>query len=121
MFYTTVVKVVLEESRQPLPGVNVSLFDKDRFSKDDLLGNGPTDAEGEARFRYDTTDFQDLDDSAEALRGTFPDLYAVVHAPDGSTAVSTRADAIDNLPRREILVTVPAAVASRHGWGATRS
>ncbi|HEU0054105.1 MAG TPA: hypothetical protein VFQ39_13055, partial [Longimicrobium sp.] len=87
MFYTTTVKVVLEGSRQPLAGVDVALFDRDRFSSDDLLGSGTTDAAGEARFRYTAKDFQDLDDSVESLRGTFPDLYAVVKAPDGSNAV----------------------------------
>lgn len=118
MFYTTVVKVVLEGTRQPIPGVSVSLYDRDRFSKDDLLGSGQTDAGGEARFRFTTEQFQDLDDAAASLRGTFPDLYAVVHAPDGATLVTTRAEAHDNLPRREIVIAVPDDAAAQHGWGA---
>lgn len=121
MFYTTVVKVVMDGSRQALPGVPVSLFDRDRLSKDDLLGQGETDAAGEARFRYTSDKYQDLDDSLESLRGTFPDLYVVVSAPDGSPVVNTRAECIDNLPRREITVAVPAEAAQRHGWAAATS
>ena len=121
MFYTTVVKVVLEGSRQPLPNVGVSLFDRDRFSQDDLLGSEKTDASGEARFRYTSDKYQDLDDAAESLRGTFPDLYVIVHTPDGGTAVTTRAECIDNLPRREIAVAVPTDVATQHGWAAAQS
>ena len=121
MFYTTVVKVVMDGSRQALPGVSVSLFDRDRLSKDDLLGEAQTDAAGEARFRYTSDKYQDFDDMAESLRGTFPDLYVVVAAPDGSTVVNTRAECIDNLPRREITVVVPADVAQRHGWAASTS
>ena len=114
MFYTTCVKVVREGSSQPLPGVRVSLYDKDMFSKDDLLGSGETDGSGEAHFRFTTEQFDDED---QFLRGVFPDLYAVVHAPDGSVAVSTRAEAQDNLPRRTITGPVPAQVADQHGWG----
>lgn len=121
MYYTTVVRVVGEGGSQGLPGVRVSLYDRDRFSKDDILGSGDTDASGEVRIQFNADQFRDLDDAVESLRGSFPDLYAVVHAPDGSNAVTTRAEAIDNLPRRSITVTVPAAVAQQHGWASAGS
>ncbi|HEX8694594.1 MAG TPA: hypothetical protein VF746_19375 [Longimicrobium sp.] len=117
MFYTTVVKVVAEGSNRPLPGVRVSLYDKDLFSPDDLLGTADTDAEGEARFRFTADKFAGDEDSV-GPRGEFPELYAVVHAPDGSEVCSTREDAKDNLPRRHITITVPADAARTHGWAA---
>lgn len=121
MYYTTVVRVVREGGSQGLPGVRVSLYDRDRFSKDDILGSGDTDAAGEVRIQFNADQFRDIEDQVESLRGSFPDLYAVVHAPDGSNAVTTRAEAIDNLPRRSITVTVPAAVAQQHGWASAGS
>ena len=113
MFYTTVVKVIAEGSSQPLPGVRVSLYDKDMFSPDDLLGTEETDEGGEARFRFTSDQFDDED---QVLRGQFPDLYAVVHAPDGSQACTGRGEVQDNLPRRHITITVPAGVCQQHGW-----
>jgi hypothetical protein len=113
MFYTTVVKVVSEGSSQPLAGVQVQLYDKDMLSKDDLLGAEQTNAEGEARFRFNSDQFDDED---QVLRGIFPDLYAVVLAPDGSQVCTTKADTVDNVPRRHITITVPATAAQAHGW-----
>lgn len=113
MFYTTVVKVVSEGSSQPLAGVRVELYDKDMFSKDDLLGAEETNAEGEARFRFTSEQFDDED---QMLQGVFPDLYAVVLAPDGSQVCTTRAETVDNTPRRHITITVPAPAVQAHGW-----
>lgn len=118
MFYTTTVKVVAEGAGKPLSGVKVSLYDKDRLSKDDLLGTADTDEGGEARFRFTSDQFDDED---QVLRGQFPDLYAVVHAPDGSQACTGRGEVHDNLPRRHITITVPADVCQQHGWGASAS
>jgi hypothetical protein len=105
MHYTTVVKVVEEGSNRPLSGLQVSLFDRDTFSRDDLLGTGQTDPGGEVRFDYDSSDFVDLDDR---LGGIFPELYAVVYRADGEELYSTKADAVDNTPRKYITVAVPA-------------
>jgi hypothetical protein len=107
MFYSTVVKVV-REGGEPLAGVQVSLFDKDKLSKDDLVGTGTTGAGGEVSIRFTSDKFDDLDDQ---MGGPFPELYAVVHGPDGAPVASTRDDAIDNRPRRHITVTVPEAAA----------
>jgi hypothetical protein len=108
MQYTTVVKVVEEGSNRPLAGVQVALFDRDTFSRDDKLGLGTTDAGGEIRFDYRSEDFVDLDDR---IGGIFPELYAVVYRPDGGEMHSTKADAVDNTPRKFITVTVPASAA----------
>jgi hypothetical protein len=108
MQYTTVVKVVEEGSNRPLSGLQVSLYDRDSFSRDDHLGTGQTDAGGEVRFDYRSEDFVDLDDR---LGGIFPELYAVVYRPDGTEMHSTKADAVDNTPRKFITVAVPAGVA----------
>lgn len=115
MFYTTVVQVLSDGDQRPLRGMKVSLFDKDSLTPDDLLGTGETDEAGEARFHFTADRFVDLD---EHLGGEFPELYAVVHAPDGSPAVSTRAAAIDNLPRRHLTVCVPVSLVQEHGWSA---
>jgi hypothetical protein len=107
MHYTTVVKVVEEGSNRPIAGLHVSLFDRDSFSRDDLLGTGETDAGGEVRFDYRSEDFVDLDDR---LGGVFPELYAVVYRSDGAELHSTKADAVDNTPRKFITVAVPPTV-----------
>ena len=105
MHYTTLVKVVEEGSGRPLSGLKVSLYDRDTFSRDDVLGSGDTDAAGEARFDYSSEDFVDLDDR---LGGIFPELYVVVYRPDGTQLFSTKADAVDNTPRKFITVSIPA-------------
>ena len=106
MYYSTVVRVVREGTEEPVAGAKVSLFDRDRFLKDDLLGEGDTNAQGEVRFDYNSEDFVDLDDR---LTGVFPDLYVVVRAADGSEVVTTRAETVPNTPRKSITVTVPAS------------
>jgi hypothetical protein len=107
MFYTTCVQVLLEGSREPVPNVRVSLFDRDTFSKDDLLGTAETDAKGEATFHFTSDQFVDFEERVDIRGGIFPELYAVVYGHDGSELANTRAEAMDNLPRRHITVTVP--------------
>ncbi|HYJ80511.1 MAG TPA: hypothetical protein VEW03_12940 [Longimicrobiaceae bacterium] len=114
MFYTTAVRVVSEGSNEPIPNVRVSLFDKDLVSPDDLLGTAETGADGEAHFRFTTDDFAKDEDALDIRE--FPELYAVVYGPDGSTLASTRDLALDNRPRRHITVTVPAQAARELGW-----
>jgi hypothetical protein len=113
MEYSTRVKVVDGATGRPLAGLAVTLFDRDQFSRDDRLGSGATDAVGEVTFAYDDEHFTDVEDR---ISGSLPDLYCVVHAPDGSEAFSTRSETLDNTPRRQIVVTVPAEVVARHGW-----
>ena len=115
--YTTVVRVVAEGSGRPLAGLQVSLFDSDRFSSDDRLGTGTTDAAGEVRYEYTTAQFADLEDR---ISGSLPDLYCVVHGADGSEIFSNRPEALDNTPRQRIDVTLPAELVARHGLAAAR-
>jgi hypothetical protein len=110
MNYATTVRVVAQGSHRPLPGLRVSLFDKDRFSADDLLGTGTTDAAGEFRFEYETKDFADLEDR---ISGSLPDLYCVVYAADGSQIFENHP--VDNTPRRTIIVELDAELVARHG------
>src|SRR5687767_2820755 len=108
MHYTTVVKVVEEGSNRPLQGLQVSLYDRDSFSRDDLLGTAATNDAGEARFEYSSEQFVDLDDR---LGGIFPELYVVVAREDGTQLLSTKQDAVDNTPRKYISVSLPAGAA----------
>lgn len=114
MLYQTTVKVILDDAAETaLANVKVSLYDRDTFSPDDLLGTGTTDAAGQVDFQYDGEDFRDLEDR---LTGGFPELYAVVHAAEGhEQVVSTRDAVMENYVRREITVRVPREDAARHG------
>lgn len=112
MRYTTTIKVVLEDAPTVfLPNVKVSLFDRDRLSKDDPLGTAVTDANGEAQLQYDTDSFADAD---ERLGTEFPDLYAVVYDAEGQVVTNTRTDTIPNTPRKRLTVPIPRDLATRH-------
>lgn len=113
--YTTVVKVVDEGTGLPLPSLRVSLFDRDRFSSDDRLGTGTTDAAGEVVFEYTTEQFADLEDR---MSGSLPDLYCVVETADGGELFSNKPQALDNTPRRRMEVAIPAEIVARHGLSA---
>jgi hypothetical protein len=63
-------------------------------------------------FACDDEHFTDVEDR---ISGS---LYRVVRAPDGSEAFSTRAETLDDTPRRRIVVAVPAEVVALHGWAA---
>jgi hypothetical protein len=109
MYFTTVVKVVsAEDPSRGIAGVSVALFDRDTFTPDDKIGTGTTDASGEARFEYNSEQFVDIDDR---LGGVFPELYAVVYDAAGKVVHSTRAEAVDNTPRKSLTVTLPAGAA----------
>jgi hypothetical protein len=111
MQFNTTVHVFLEDTSQPLPGVKVSLYDHDRRSRDDLLGTKITDQQGKAQFIFSERDFADrfgvLDDpkSFPSL-DMKPDLYAIIHAPDGSVVASTKSRVAENRPPRTISVSI---------------
>jgi 5-hydroxyisourate hydrolase-like protein (transthyretin family) len=111
MQYATTIRVLLEGSSSPLSNVKVALYDRDRLSRDDLLGTAHTDANGEVRIQYTTEDFADLEDS---LRNSMPELYAVVYDDKDEVVLSTRSEASDNDPRKHMLIRVPQELAQSH-------
>jgi hypothetical protein len=120
MKYTTTVRVLIIDSRKPVIGVTVGLFDRDENSADDLLGSGSTNRFGEVEFHYRTRDFADdalgiSDDGIKILgRDTVPDLYAVVYNRDGEAIISTRDQATHNKASLHLTVYVDQNLAAQH-------
>ena len=111
MDYITTVRLLTSESRTPLIGVKVALYDRDEHSPDDLLGTGKTSRIGEVDFRYSTRDFTDgplglADDGKIRLRDsdTTPDLYVIVYNANDEVVASTRDDTRDNFAAGHILI-----------------
>jgi hypothetical protein len=121
MEYTTTVRLLLRESRQPLGNIKVELFDRDEHSPDDSLGVAHTNSFGEATFKYHTKDFADsplgTDDPKSILgaRDTVPDLYPVVYNAEGQVVLSKRDEATRNKASLHILVLIDGAVAQANG------
>jgi hypothetical protein len=111
-YVTTVLLFLADEPDRPIPNVRITLHDRDRLSADDLLGSEITDEQGEATVSYTTEDFMDLDDR---FGGAFPDLYAVVLDREGNTVTNLRAEAVPNLPRKQIAIPLDRELALRHG------
>lgn len=108
------VRVLITESEQPLPGVAVSLYDRDRHSADDLLGTARTDGQGLATIEFSGRSFGDdpsrvIDDSPGRL-DLLPDVYVVVHGASGEVVTSTRERVQEN--------QVPGLVTIKIGWEA---
>lgn len=112
MYCKTTVKLILADSREPLAGVRVQLWDRDRITPDDLLGTQVTDSAGEACFDYETEKYLDLDDR---LGGHAPELYVVVLDTREAPVLSTRTEAAGNSHRRRMTVPVERAMAERAG------
>lgn len=112
MHFSTIVKVALTESvTTGVPGVKISLFDRDRITKDDFLGSGVTDEQGEAQIDYSSEQFVDLD---ERLTTEMPDLYVIVYDSEEKVVLNTRAETVPNMPRKRITVCVPRELALKH-------
>ena len=111
MHFTTTVRVVPADApSQGIPNARVALFDRDRFSPDDKLGEALTDANGEVTLSYTSAEFVDLDDT---VGGVFPELYAVVYDVADQVIATTRAEAVPNTPRKYLTVTVASEGVSR--------
>jgi hypothetical protein len=122
MEYVTTVRLLIQQSRQPLKNVKIELFDRDEHSPDDSLGVAHTNNFGEATFKYDTKDFADnrmgADDERRKLFGshdTVPDLYPVVYNAAGQTVLSKRDEATRNKASLNILVLIDSEVAKTNG------
>lgn len=120
MKYTTTIRVLIADSRKPVVGVKVGLFDRDENSADDSLGVGSTNRYGEVDFHYRTRDFTDdplgiSDDGIKLLsRDTVPDLYAVVYNRDGEAIFSTRDQATQNKASLHMTVYLEQHLAEQH-------
>lgn len=116
MLLTTRVRVVLaEDSSVRMPGVRVTLYDRDEGDPDDRLGDGMTDERGEILFSYDSAAYTDSEDKDDWRISSLPDLYVVVTAADGQTVLNLRDQALQNQLPRLITVPVPRALAEQHG------
>lgn len=120
MKYTTTVRVLIADSRKPVIGVKVGLFDRDEHSTDDSLGAGSTNLYGEVDFHYRTRDFTDdalgiSDDGIKLLgRDTVPDLYAVVYNREGEAIISTRDQTTENKASLHLTVYIDQSLAAQH-------
>ena len=90
----------------------VCLYDRDRLSRDDQLGMNITNVYGEATFRFDDSEFLDLDDR---IGGALPELYVKVFDSEGNCVVSTRAEAARNAVPDLIRIPIDRELARRHG------
>ncbi len=112
MHFSTLVKLVLEESpSEGVPGVRLCLYDRDRLSRDDLLGSETTDVKGEVCIHFSSEQFSDLD---EWVGGDFPELYVAVCDAAGEHVFTTRSAAESNTAPRHMTVRIPRDVAERH-------
>ncbi len=117
MDFATTVRVLIKESRQPIAGAYVELYDRDENSEDDKLGEGKTNAQGEVLFKYTTADFRDGilgGDETRLGEDSVPDLYAIVYNASGTQVVSKRDEATENKAPLNILVLIDQMTAVKH-------
>ena len=102
MLLTTRLMLALEgEPETGIPGVKVSLFDRDIHDEDDHLATEVTDANGEVLFAFDSDLYTDAEHQPEWRLDSLPDLYIVVYDAQDQEVLTTRSEALqDNLPRR---------------------
>ena len=94
-------RVSHSESGHPAAGMQVTAMDADLLF-DDKLGTATTDRDGRFRITYGVEQFRDLFERA-------PDIYLVIHAPDGRLVTTTKDATIRNAgPDQEIEVQLPA-------------
>jgi hypothetical protein len=111
--YETTVKRFVEDSPSEwISCAVVYLYDRDRLSRDDFLGMDITDSYGEAHFRFDSSQFLDLDDR---IGGTLPELFVKIFGRDDRLMLSTRAGAARNQVPTLLRVGIPRALAKEHG------
>ena len=116
MFLSTRVKLILaEEPATVLPGVKVSLYDRDQQDEDDLLATEVTNHRGEIHFGFDSDIYTDAEDQELWRVDSLPDLFVVVYDREDQVVMSTREEALqDKLPK---LITVPVSkeLVDKHG------
>jgi hypothetical protein len=109
------VKLVLSEVPGPgLPGVKVSLYDRDTHDEDDLLVTSVTDAQGEIFFSFESIDYTDAEVSPSWRTDSMPDLYVVIFDAAGDAVHSTRSETLqDKLPKL-LIIPIDRALAEKH-------
>lgn len=100
MKYEITGRVREAESREGVPGLVVSVFDKDMMF-DDLLGEATSDAGGHFRLEYDQQ-------SLASLFSAGPDIYVTVKTPSGQPLHTTGGAVRFNArPREEFEIDIP--------------
>ena len=113
MRHETTVKLFVEDApTEWIACAIVCLYDRDRLSRDDQLGMDVTNSYGEATFRFDDSEFLDVDDR---IGGALPELYVRVYDSAGECVLSTRAGAERNAIPSLIRIPVSREIAQRHG------
>jgi hypothetical protein len=113
MVYETTVKLYVEGApTEWIACAIVCLYDRDRLSRDDHLGMDITNPYGEATFRFEESDFLDVDDR---IGGSLPELYVRVYDSAGACVASTRAGAERNAIPSLIRIPIDREVARKHG------
>ena len=116
MLLTTRVKLVLSSSPGTgIPGVKVSLYDRDIHDEDDFLATAVTDDHGEIFFSFDSEQYTDAEEKELWRLESLPDLYLKVYDAQGQMVLSTRSETLeDKLPK---LITVPISqeLVEKHG------
>ena len=106
MLLTTRVRLVLSgPPNTAIPGVKVSLYDRDIQNEDDFLSTGTTDDQGEITFRFESEVYPDAEENELWRLESLPDLYVKVYDAHGQILLSTRSETLeDQLPK---LITIP--------------
>jgi hypothetical protein len=115
MILVTRVKLVVAETPSVgVPGVKVSLFDRDTESEDDLLGTAVTDKDGKIRFVFDSEKYTDTEDQPAWRLDSLPELFVVVYDAKDEVVVSTRSTAQENKIPDEIVVPINKKLLESH-------
>ena len=110
MLLTTRVKLVLSSSPGTgIPGVKVSLYDRDIQDEDDFLATAVTDDQGEIFFSFDSEE-KDLW-RLESL----PDLYVKVYDARGQVVLSTKSETLDDKLPKLITIPISQELVEKHG------
>ena len=116
MLLTTRVKLFTDGNRgKPLPGVKVSLYDRDNSDDDDLLATATTDEVGEIFFSYDSDLYTDTEDQPSWYIDSLPDLFVIVYDAKDQVVISTRAKTRQDKLVRVIEVPISQELVAKHG------
>jgi hypothetical protein len=91
-------RVLDHETGAPVEGATVLAYDKDLLD-DDTLGGGVTDADGNFRIDFTSSDFRA---KAGNLERAGPDLYFYVKSSDGKTLLAEAREAANRQSRRDV-------------------